>query len=100
MDIVESMVESMEHGLVTLAPELVHKVALSGMAECGRGWCVGANMSSTLVDGYGRDLHMALQGVVENVKRRRWRSVKYAVNRRWYLFGEEEVCFGTEGSDG
>ena len=46
MDIVESMVESMEHGLVTLAPILVHKVGLSGMAECGRGWCFGANMSS------------------------------------------------------
>ena len=45
-------------------------------------------------------LHMALQGVVENVKRRRWRSARYAVNRRWCLFGEEEVCFGTEGSDG
>ena len=98
MDIIESMVESMEHGLVTLAPELVHKVALSGWLSVGE---VVVGWPSILVwDGYGRDLHMALQGVVENVKRRRWRSVKYAVNRRWYLFGEEEVCFGTEGSDG
>ena len=47
-------------------------------------------MASILVwDGYGRDLHMALQGVVENVQRKRWRAAKYAVARGWYEGGEE-----------
>ena len=68
MDIVESMVESMEHGLVTLAPELVHKVALSGMAECGIGWCVGANMSSD-----GRQLWFGMDMEETCIRRSQWR---------------------------
>ena len=42
-------------------------------------------MASIFVwDGYGRDLHRALQGVVENVKRGRWAAARYAVRRRWF----------------
>ena len=48
-------------------------------------------MASILVwDGYGKDLHRALEGVMENVRGRRWRAARYAVGRRWFVDGEEE----------
>ena len=48
-------------------------------------------MASILVwDGYGKDLHMALRGVVENVRERRWKAGRYALARRWFGGEEEE----------
>ena len=84
-----------ERGLVGLATELVHRVALSGWLEprdvaalaqtCRR-------MADVLVwDGYGRDLHRALVGVMENVWEKRWRAARYAVRRRWFVGDGREV---------
>ena len=86
----------MSSGLVELAPEMMHKVALSGdlsfddvkalSQTCRR-------MRTIFVDDdYGRDIHHALKGVVENVKEKRWRSARLAVRRRWFREedGEEE----------
>ena len=84
-------------GLVGLAPELIHKVALSGWLEVGDVAALSETccmMASILVwDEYGKDLHVALLGVMENVRAGRWRSARYAVGRGWY--GEEEC--GEEG---
>ena len=80
--------------LTKLAPELVHNVALSGyltheevaaLAQTCR------RLASILVwDTYGRDLHFALKGVVENVRRQRWSAARYAVRRRWFVESDEE----------
>ena len=80
--------------LVELATELVHKVALSGWLEfedvkalamtCKR-------MKSIFVDDdYGRDIHYALKGVVENVRGKRWRSARFAVKRKWFVDWREK----------
>ena len=80
-----------------LAPELIHKVALEGwlgVRDVGVLGLVCRRMADILVwDEYGRELHMALRGVVENVRERRWKAAMYAVKRRW--FGGEEG--GEEG---
>ena len=80
-------------GLVGLAPELVHRVALSGWLEVGDVAALSLTcrrMAEILVwDGYGRDLHRALVGVVENMRVGRWRSARYAVNRGWFAGGGE-----------
>ena len=82
-----------EGGLVGLATELIHLVALSGWLNVGEVAALSESckrMASILVwDGYGRDLHRALEGVMENVGGRRWRAARYAVGRRW--LGEEGV---------
>ena len=74
-------------GLDMLAPELVHKVALGGylsLSEVGALSQTCRRMADILVwDMYGKDLHMALLGVVENVRAQRWRAARYAVGRRW-----------------
>ena len=81
-------------GLVGLPPELVHKVALGGdlgfedvkalALSCRR-------MKAILIDDdYGRNIHYAMKGVVENVKGKRWRAARYAVNRAWFADGEED----------
>ena len=75
-------------GLVGLAPELVHRVALSGYLTYEEVCALSQTcrrMADVLVwDVYGRDLGYALEGVVGNVKRRRWKAAKYALNRGWY----------------
>ena len=81
-------------GLDMMAPEVMHKVALSGWLEfedvkalaltCKR-------MKSIFVDdAYGRDIHYALKGVMKNVRKRRWTAARYAVRRRWFVEGKEE----------
>ena len=76
-----------------LAPELVHMVALTGhltfndiaalSQTCRR-------MKTIFVDDdYGRDIHYALKGVMENVRAKRWASARYALNRRWFVDGWE-----------
>ena len=84
--------------MVGLAPEMVHKVALSGwlnVEEVGALAQTCKRMASILVwDGYGRDLHMALRGVMENVREKNWVSARYAASRGWV---EEE---GVDGVDG
>ena len=85
---------SMGSGLVGLAPEVVHKVALSGwltFSEVAALSQTCKRMASILVwDEYGRDIHYALKGVMENVKAERWRSAQFAVRRRWFVGEEEE----------
>merc|ERR1711991_943411 len=67
----------MEMGLVGMATEVLHKVALSGWLE--------------FVDvDYGRDIHYALNGVMYNVRGKRWRSARFAVRRKWFVEGVEE----------
>ena len=77
-----------------LAPELLHLIALSG-------WLTFedvAALSQTCVrmkiifvdDEYGRDIHYALKGVVENVTAKRWVSARYAVKRRWFVEDGED----------
>ena len=59
-------------GLVDLPPELLHKVAFSGtlsytdVSALSQTCC--RMKSIFLDDAYGRDIHHALKGVVENVK--------------------------------
>ena len=81
-------------GLVRLAPELMHKVALSGYLSFNDVAALSQTcrrMKAIFVeDGYGRDIHYALKGVVENVRTKRWRSARYAVRRKWFVEGEEE----------
>ena len=87
------MADSSEIGLMELATELIHNVALSGWLEprdvaalaqtCRR-------MAEVLVwDEYGANIHRALLGVTENVKGQRWKAANYAVHRRWFR-GEDE----------
>ena len=82
----------MEMGLTGLATEMVHKVALSGWLGVGDVAALSQTcrrMADVLVwDEYGRDLHFALLGVVENVVEERWKAAKYAMGRRWYGGGE------------
>ena len=74
-------------GLVGLPPELVHAIALEGYLEVGDVRALALTcrrMAGILVeDAYGRDLHFALQGVVVNVRAKRWRSARFAVGRMW-----------------
>ena len=91
-------------GLMGLAPELIHKVALEGwlgVRDVGVLGLVCRRMADILVwDEYGRELHMALRGVVENVRERRWKAAMYAVKRRWFggeEGGEEGVWRGVVG---
>ena len=81
-------------GLVGLAPELVHKVALSGWLRVGDVCALSQTcrrMADILVwDEYGKDVHMALLGVMENVETKRWKSARYAVGRKWFVEGEGE----------
>ena len=85
---VEGMDRDRDEGLVELAPELVHKVALGGwlgVRDVAALSQTCRRMADILVwDEYGRDLHHALEGVMENVWERRWKAARYAVNRRWY----------------
>ena len=75
-------------GLVGLAPELVHKVALSGYLTYEEVCALSRTcrrMADVLVwDVYGRDLGYALKGVVGNVERGRWKAARYALRRGWY----------------
>ena len=79
-------------GLADLAPELVHKLAFEGWLGVEDVKALGLvckRLASILVwDEYGRDLHAALSGVMENVRAKRWNSARYAVGRRW-LRGED-----------
>ena len=81
-------------GLVGLATEMVHEVALSGWLGVGDVAALSqtcSRMANVLVwDGYAKDLHLALLGVMENVRKGRWRSAQYAVKRRWFVEEEEE----------
>ena len=43
---------------------------------------------------YGRDIHYALKGVVENVGGKRWRAARSAVKRKWFAEREEEDGMG------
>ena len=88
-------------GLVGLAPELVHKVALSGWLafEDVRALAMTCKRMKTMFvdDAYGRDIHYALKGVMENVRAKRWVPARYAVRRRWFVGedgGEESVWKG------
>ena len=86
-------------GLVGLAVEMVHEVALGGWLGVGEVGALGRTcrrMAEVLVwDEYGRDLHHALEGVVENVWARRWKSVRYAMARGWWVGeGEDEESRG------
>ena len=81
-----------------LAPELVHKIALEGWLEFSDVEALSKTcrrMASILMwDEYGRDVHYALLGVVENVREGRWSAARYAVCRRWFRGedgGEESV---------
>ena len=80
--------------LVELAPEVMHKVALSGWLEFEDVKALSQTCtrmkSIFLDDDYGRDIHYALIGVVENVRGKRWRSALYAVRRKWFVEGKEE----------
>ena len=75
-------------GLVELAPELVHKVALSGYLTFNDVTALSKTcrrMKNIFVDdGYGRDIHYALKGVMENMEAKRWRAARYATKRRWF----------------
>ena len=98
-----NVVESVEHeqgvGLVNLAPELMHKVALSGWLTFNDVTALSKTcrrMKNIFVDDdYGRDIHYALKGVMENVRRKRWRSARFAVRRKWFVEGEEEEDEGS-----
>ena len=93
--------KSPEHGdsvgLVEMAPELMHKMAFSGSLTFEDVTALSQTcrrMKSIFVDdAYGRDIHYALKGVVENVRAKRWRAAVYAVRRRWL----EEKDGGEEG---
>ena len=78
--------------LVGLPPELIHMVALSGhlsFNDVGALALTCVRMKSVLIeDGYGNDIRYALLGVEKNARRRRWRSARYAVRRRWWGEGE------------
>ncbi len=90
-----NVVESSEHeqgvGLVEMAPELVHKVALSGWLTFEDVTALSQTcrrMKNIFVDdAYGRDIHYALKGVLENVRAKRWRSARFAVRRKWFVAG-------------
>ena len=85
---VEGMDRDRDEGLVELAPELVHKVALGGwlgVRDVAALSQTCRRMADILVwDEYGRDLHHALEGVVENARRGRWKAARYAMCRGWY----------------
>ena len=70
-----------------MAPELVHKVALSGwltFAEVKALSQTCRRMKTIFVDDeYGRNIHHALKGVVENAQAKNWVSARYAVTRQW-----------------
>ena len=82
-------------GLVELAPELIHKIALSGwltyddvlaLAETCR------RMEDILVhDNYGQDIHLAMLGVIYNARNMWWTSARYAMRRKWFAEGEDEA---------
>ena len=82
-------------GLVALAPELMHKVALSGYLSFNDVAALSQTcrrMNNIFVDDdYGRDIHYALKGVRENMEARRWRSARFAVGRGWFVGGGERV---------
>ena len=81
-------------GLMEMAAEVVHEIALSGWLEFEDVEALGLTckkMAGILVwDGYGRDLHYALLGVGENARRKRWKAGKYALKRRWFGKGDGE----------
>ena len=97
MNVVEGSAhgDSVGVGLVEMAPELIHKVALSGyltFSEVNALSQTCRRMKSIIVDDdYGRDIHYALKGVMENVKGKRWKAAEYAMSRRWYEGGEETL---------
>ena len=78
--------------LTDLPPELIHMIALSGYLRHKEVTALSLTckaMAGVLVhDAYGRDIHSAMRGVVENVKKKRWVSARYALARRW--FGPEQ----------
>ena len=91
--VMESAMESEEGSwLVRMAPEIVHKVALSGWLGVEEVAALSEScrrMAEILVwDEYGRDLHRALLGVVESVRGKRWKAAMYATSRRWFGVGE------------
>ena len=86
-------IEGESVGLVNMAPEVMHLVALSGwlgVRDVAALSQTCRRMADILVwDGYGKDLHVALKGVVANVRGKRWKSAQYAMRRRWFVEGEE-----------
>ena len=82
-------------GLVWLAPELIHKVALSGwlgVKDVSALSQTCKRMAEVLVwDAYAKNIHQALVGVMENVAAERWVPARYAVKRRWFVRGEDEA---------
>ena len=81
-------------GLVGLATELIHLVALSGWLRFEDVCALALSckrMNTVFVDDeYGRNIHHALLGVMKNVRTKRWVSAMYAVRRKWFVGGEEE----------
>merc|ERR1711991_690021 len=77
-----------------MATEVVHKVALEGWLEFEDVEALSqtcCRMKSIFVDDdYGRDIHYALKGVVENVREKRWRAARFAVRRRWFVGRREK----------
>ena len=77
-----------------MAPELIHKIGLSGWLAfedvCALALSCKRMKSIIVDDDYGRDIHHALKGVMENVRGRRWRSARYAVRRKWFVRRKED----------
>ena len=75
--------------LVHLAPELMHKITLSGNLSFNDVAALSQTchtMKTIFVDdAYGRDIHHALLGVLKNVETKQWTSARYAVKRRWFV---------------
>ena len=76
-------------GLVELAPELMHKVALSGWLTFNDVAALSQTcrrMKSIFVDDdYGRGIHHAMKGVLHNVRAKRWKAARFAVKRKWFV---------------
>ena len=76
-------------GLLDLAPEEVHLVALSGwlsISDVASLSTTCKRMADILVwDVYGKDVHYALLGVSANVDAGRWKAARYAVSRKWFV---------------
>ena len=80
--------------LVECAPELIHKIALSGWLTFHDVKALALSckkMKAIFVDDdYGRNIHHALEGVMENVWEKRWASARYAVQRTWFVVDQED----------
>ena len=82
-------------GLLTLAPEIIHKIALTGYLTppqvAGLSQTCRQLASILLWDEYGRDIHYALKGVIPAIRTKRWKSALYALGRGWYEGAEGGV---------